>query len=732
MAASAAVPTPPRPRPSSVAGGAPGPPGVPSSPAAAAPPRQGWREALHAERERRGTGAGAAEGAKRYKRLAEAACRASEGVTFLRLLEKNEPQSQAARVVLAAAVSGGHSQEALAVLRWQQAAAETLLGTGAPKLASGLRLRVRDYCAVISCLCRGSKDKGSGWLAVEAFQLWRELWASGEVLDAPALRVGMNAAAVAGDMAETENLLRLLVQRSELTADAFHILIKGYGIARETESLRLVQGRMERSGLSADVDTFNSLVAAFVRAGSVTDAEEVVRGVEEAAGGEAAVVPGVRMYTALLQGYATAGDLSQALGILGRMGAHGVRPNAVTYATLAAMAVRSGDARVAETVAQQAKEQGLYSSALHASLLRLTAVEEGAPVPGEAREVRGGSGTGDATAAAPHHVAATTAEGTQWRKGGVSVQRALRKMEDHGLQPSPAAFRALCRTAMTHQDPAGVKHVLKAMRSAGLPPDRSCLTMLIATCAKCGLTEEARNAFAVLRRLLGDRAIDGPAVRALILSFALARSPREAEAAAVEATKAYVNSRESLAGTPSFCPVLGTVPLASDILNAQTYGALARAYCTAEDLPGALGLADRAMRGGHSRGQFVSGSGAKSFSVGPGLDMRGAEAIAELCVVRGETKSLKKYLRNLAQHQRMLQHCQTGYSLRSDSDREATYTDLKDWLTLERANDLVHRSEMKRKRLQDREKAVAAERLKFWFGAPNRYYASLEEGDSDD
>merc|ERR1719364_442759 len=262
------------------------------------------------------------------------------------------------------------------------------------------------------------------------------------------------------------------------------------------------------------------------------------------------------------------------------MDARGVRPNAVTYSALAAMAVRSEDAGVAQAVAQQAKEQGIYSSALHASLLRLTAVEGGA----------------------------------RWQKGGASVRKALSAMAADGVPPSAGPFRALCRAAMSHHDPEGVLHVLRAMRSAGLPPDRSCLTMLMATCAKCGRPEEALDAFQLLRRTLGDGAIDGPAVRALILSYALA----------------------------------------GDILNAQTYGALARAYCTADDLPGALGLADRAMRG-HSSVQLSSGG--KSFSVGPGLDTRGAEAIAELCVAGGQVRSLVKYLRNLAQHQRMLQHC---------------------------------------------------------------------------
>merc|ERR1719356_188575 len=172
-----------------------------------------------------------------------------------------------------------------------------------------MRLRVRDYCAVISCLCRGSKDKGSGWLAIEALRLWRELWALGEPLDAAALRVGMNAAAEAGDVAELEHLLGMLLKRGEETANAFHILIKGYGVVRDTERLRRVRARMDRHGIRATGDTF-------VRAKSLEDAEEVVAGLERASssapsqGGPeeaAGVQPGVRMYTALLQGYAARG-----------------------------------------------------------------------------------------------------------------------------------------------------------------------------------------------------------------------------------------------------------------------------------------------------------------------------------------------------------------------------------------------------------------------------------------
>jgi len=663
-------------------------------------------------------------GARRYKKLAEAACRDSEGLAFLHLLEGGEPQSQAARVVLAALVSDGRSQDALATLRWQQGAVKALQKAGSPRLAGAMRLRVRDYCAVISCLCKGSKDKGSGWLAVEALRLWRELWALGEPLDAAALRVGMNAAAVAGDVAELEHLLGILLKRGEETANAFHILIKGYGVVRDTERLRRVRARMDRHGVRATDDTFNSLVASFVRAKSLGDAEEVVADLERAStstGGAKleGVQPGVRMYTALLQGYAAQGDSRRALGLLKRMDARGVRPNAVTYSALAAMAVRIEDACVAQTVAQQAKEQGLYSSALHASLLRLTAVEEGAP---------GGATEEGALSSSPTPRPFSQRVGG-WQKGGVSVQKALSAMAADGVPPSVGPFRALCRSAMSHHDLPGVKHVLRAMRSAGLPPDRSCLTMLMATCAKCGQPEEARGAFLLLRRALGDGAIDGPAVRALVLSYALARRPEDAEKAALDAAQAYCNSREALVGTPSFCPLLGTVPLASDILNAQTYGALARAYCTADDLTGALGLADRAMRG-HSSVQLTSGS--KSFSVGPGLDTRGAEAIAELCVAGGQVKSLVKYLKNLAQHQRMLQHCQTGYSLHSDSREKVSCADLKQWLSRERADSLVQRAKVKEKRLKERDMSVAAERLKFWFGAPNRYYDSMDDQDDQE
>ena len=692
----------------------------------------GWRAGLAAERERR-RGAGATQGAKRYKKLAEAACRASEGLEFLQLLEEGEPQGQAARVVLAALVSDGRSQDALACLRWQQKAAEALRGVGSPRpsaarveaQAGAMRLRVRDYCAVISCLCRGSKDKGSGWLAIEALRLWRELWALGEPLDAAALRVGMNAAAEAGDVAELEHLLGMLLKRGEETANAFHILIKGYGVVRDTERLRRVRARMDRHGIRATDDTFNSLVAAFVRAKSLEDAEEVVAGLERASssapsqgGAEeaAGVQPGVRMYTALLQGYAARGDSRRALGLLERMDARGVRPNAVTYSALAAMAVRSEDAGVAQAVAQQAKEQGVYSSALHASLLRLTAVEGGAP---------GGVTAGESALPSSPTPRPSSQGAGRWQKGGASVRKALSAMAADGVPPSAGPFRALCRAAMSHHDPEGVLHVLRAMRSAGLPPDRSCLTMLMATCAKCGRPEEALDAFQLLRRTLGDGAIDGPAVRALILSYALAGRPKDAEQAALEAAQSYCNSREALAGTPSFCPLLGTVPLASDILNAQTYGALARAYCTADDLPGALGLADRAMRG-HSSVQLSSGG--KSFSVGPGLDTRGAEAIAELCVAGGQVKSLVKYLRNLAQHQRMLQHCQTGYSLHPDSREKVSCANLKQWLTRERADSLVERAKVKENRQKEHDMSIATERLKFWFGAPNRYYyASMDD-----
>merc|ERR1719301_367881 len=121
---------------------------------------------------------------------------------------------------------------------------------------------------------------------------------------------------------------------------------------------------------------------------------------------------------------------------------------------------------------------------------------------------------------------------------------------------------------MSHHDPEGVLHVLRAMRSAGLPPDRSCLTMLMATCAKCGRPEEALDAFQLLRRTLGDGAIDGPAVRALILSYALAGRPKDAEQAALEAAQSYCNSREALAPTPPLCPPPPTVPLPTHILNA--------------------------------------------------------------------------------------------------------------------------------------------------------------------
>ena len=58
--------------------------------------------------------------------------------------------------------------------------------------------------------------------------------------------------------------------------------------------------------------------------------------------------------------------------------------------------------------------------------------------------------------------------------------------------------------------------------------------------------------------------------------------------------------------------------------------------------------------------------------------------------------------------------------------------DLKQWLSRERADSLVHRAKVKEKRLKERDMSVAAERLKFWFGAPNRYYDSMDDQDDQE
>lgn len=170
------------------------------------------------------------------------------------------------------------------------------------------------YCSVISALGRDKRRASSGRSL--AYTLWKDLRGSGLQLDAAAYRAGINACVDVGRLQEARELVQKLIatHRADVDARPFNMLLKGYsrqltapgrggsgpgGVeggesggpeatapTRQQVQLQLqvknLLSEMRRLDVQPTLHTYNHVIDAFIRAGSLADASAALQDMQAA------------------------------------------------------------------------------------------------------------------------------------------------------------------------------------------------------------------------------------------------------------------------------------------------------------------------------------------------------------------------------------------------------------------------------------------------------------------
>eukprot|EP00873_Tetraselmis_striata_P019125 jgi/Tetstr1/439389/TSEL_027824.t1 len=365
-------------------------------------------------------------------------------------------------------------------------------------VTAGFSPNIVTYCMLISGLSRAARKRKRGLpYGRMAFEVWRELDASALVLDAYAIRTGINAAMGHGQYEAARQLLGRLQDSGQLDATAFNMLLKGFADSGRFEDAREVLDEMMSSQVEPDAWTFSTLANAHVRGGDLSGARQVLRMALDAG------VKGdmVSAYTAVLKGYAQAGQMEEVARLLNEMQGAGVAPTDITLAALVDALIRNSQMDRALGFVDVLSRQGV-----------------------------------------PITIA-----------GGIPVREALGMLDDLEQQeiwPTVDTYNILMGGCCRCEQPAGARVLFNRMVAAGLPPDGVSYTTLMKSAVMEEDFEAAVKVFAELESDASGMEPDGVALN--LLAYVLVNMGRLREARdvleQVDALAARTNSVPSVQG----------------------------------------------------------------------------------------------------------------------------------------------------------------------------------------
>lgn len=184
------------------------------------------------------------------------------------------------------------------------------------------------YCTIISGLLR---DRRKGTRTIQtAYDLWKELEASGKFLDAAALRVGCNACVSRGKFDEANDFVDRM-RKQGFTPDSrlYNILLKGSCQKGDMESALQILGSMKVAGVDPDRLSYNTIIQAFSSRGQMKRARALLEDAEKEG-----LVPDLWTYTSLLNGFVKSNNLQEAENVLAELREAGWKPNVVRCAAV--------------------------------------------------------------------------------------------------------------------------------------------------------------------------------------------------------------------------------------------------------------------------------------------------------------------------------------------------------------------------------------------------------------
>lgn len=190
--------------------------------------------------------------------------------------------------------------------------------------ASGYHPNVVTYCTLINGLLQ-NRRKGTPYIQI-AYDTWKELEASSNLLDSAALRSGCNACVSYGKLQEgIEFIERFRAAGFRADARVYNMLIKGHCRGGDVDSGRKLMKSMQGFGIQPDLASYNTLIDGFVTLGNMPKATAILKDAKWEG-----LVPDVYTYTTILSGYVKQQRMEGAQAIFEEMKAAGLEPNMVS------------------------------------------------------------------------------------------------------------------------------------------------------------------------------------------------------------------------------------------------------------------------------------------------------------------------------------------------------------------------------------------------------------------
>ncbi|KAG2483919.1 hypothetical protein HYH03_017240 [Edaphochlamys debaryana] len=438
------------------------------------------------------------------------------------------------------------------------------------------------YCSLISRLL---KNQGRGTPALQAaYGVWRQLRATKYTLDAPAFRTGMNLCVELGRIGEARRLMdamRTLGLRPGW--GAYHILIKYHAARGDMDAARRVfaQLRAYRGSKALEISAYNTLLAGFVRLGDLTMARAVV----DKARREGAA-PDAYTFSCFASGLANSGRLDEAEAVLEEAAAAGVPPSPVVFGALLDGCARFNDWERVERLVDRMRSEGLRLTREHYNILirgRSYGISYGAysGMSSPASSISGPSmdayedeaddadalssrlGAGAGAGLGPQSNGAGGLNGAGLNGAGYNgagavvggvggaamlggglaaglgneqVEALLAEMRTAGIRPDAVTYSTLVDAAVRAGSIDAALRVLSAMRVEGVAPDGAVYTSLMKLFREQGCQQQALEFFNQLSASRSS-AVDGWALSCLAAVHASGGEMEEAEGALRQANE---------------------------------------------------------------------------------------------------------------------------------------------------------------------------------------------------
>lgn len=160
-------------------------------------------------------------------------------------------------------------------------------------------------------------------------------------------------------------VVNLMKIKGVLTKEAFAVIIRRYANVKKVKEAVYTFDTMEKFGVPADLEAFNSLLSALCKCKNVRTAQEIFDRMK------VRFKPDLKTYSILLQGWGNEPNLTKARAIFNEMSDRGCEPDMVAYALLMNALCKGGQVEEALALIDTMKTRGsnpntyIYSILIH-------------------------------------------------------------------------------------------------------------------------------------------------------------------------------------------------------------------------------------------------------------------------------------------------------------------------------------------------------------------------------